>query len=108
MRKAMRDFSMTYFLLGKSFGVVSKCTLADAENIDVFSGKYCLVDKGQKSRSEAFLQCKNLNARLPLPKNEAEMADSYPKKLCYTSILIYAVNRTANISLYTALCNNCL
>ena len=43
-------------------------------NIDVYSGKYCIVNKGEKSQSEAYSQCKASNARLPLPKNEAEMA----------------------------------
>ena len=51
-----------------------KCTLADALNIDVYSGQYCVVNKGEKSQPEAYSQCKASNAQLPLPKNEAEMA----------------------------------
>ena len=64
----------TTILADRKLGIVSNCTLVDAEKIDVYSGEYCVVNQGQKSRSEAFLYCKTLNARLPLPKNEAEMA----------------------------------
>ena len=55
-------------------GIVSKCSLVGAQTLDVYTGKYCVVDKGHKSQSEAFLLCKSLNARLPLPRNDDEMA----------------------------------
>ena len=58
----------------RKLGIVSNCTLVGAKKIDVDSGKYCVANEGQKTRSEAFLKCKTLNARLPLPKNEAEVA----------------------------------
>ena len=64
----------TTSLADRNLGIVSKCTLVGAQNIDVYSGKYCVVNKGEMSQSEAFSQCKASNARLPLPKNEAEMA----------------------------------
>ena len=55
-----------------NLGVVSKCSLIGGKSIKVFSNKYCVVNIGEKSRSEASLLCKALNARLPLPKNDAE------------------------------------
>ena len=61
-------------LIDSKLGIVSKCSLVGAQNIVVNSGKYCVVNKGEKSQSEAYSQCKLLNARLPLPKSEAEMA----------------------------------
>ena len=61
-------------LADRNLGIVSKCTLVGARNIDVYSGKYCVVNKGEKSQSEAYSQCKSSNSRLPLPKNMAEMA----------------------------------
>ena len=64
----------TTTLANRNLGVVSECTLDGAQEVDVYSGKYCLVNKGEKSQSEAYSQCKESNARLPLPKNEAEIA----------------------------------
>ena len=61
-------------MANKNLGIVSKCTLVGAQKIDIYSGKYCVVNKSEKSQSEAYSQCKASNARLPLPKNEAEMA----------------------------------
>ena len=61
-------------LADKNLGIVPKCTMSGAKKINVYSGKYCVVNKGEKSQSEAYLQCKSSNARLPLPKNKAEMA----------------------------------
>ena len=60
-------------LANKNLGIVSKCTLIDAQTISVYSGNYCVLNKGEKTQSEAYSQCKALNARLPLPKNDAEM-----------------------------------
>ena len=57
----------------KNLGNVSKCTLIGAKRIDIYSGKYCVVNEGERSQSDAYSQCKELNARLPLPKNQAEM-----------------------------------
>ena len=45
-----------------------------AQSIKIHSGKYCVVKKGVLTRLEAYSQCKVSNARLPLPKNDAEMA----------------------------------
>ena len=60
-------------LISKKLGIVSKCTLPGAQNIDVYSGKYCVLNKGEKVQSEASKHCNIANSRLPLPKNEAEM-----------------------------------
>ena len=66
--------TVTTSLANKNLGIVSKCTLVGAKSIKTYSGKYCVVNKGEKSQSEAYSQCKALNSRLPLPKNQAEMA----------------------------------
>ena len=60
-------------LADKNLGIVPKCTLVGAKRINTYSGKYCVANKGEKYKIEAYSQCKALNARLPLPKNEAEM-----------------------------------
>ena len=60
-------------LANNNLGVVPKCTLVSAQNIAIHSDKYCVVNNGEKSQLEASAQCKASNARLPLPKNEAEM-----------------------------------
>ena len=57
-----------------NLGLVSKCTLVGAQTVDVYSGKYCVLNKGEMPQSEAYSQCKSSNARLPLPKNKAEMS----------------------------------
>ena len=57
----------------KNLGVVSKCTLTGAKTISVSSEKYCVVNNGKKSQPDASSLCKASNARLPLPKNEAEV-----------------------------------
>ena len=36
--------------------------------------EYCAVSQGYKPQSQAIDHCKVLNARLPLPKSEAESA----------------------------------
>ena len=64
----------TTTLAEKNLGIVSKCTLVGAKRINTYTGKYCVANRGEKSQSEAYSQCRSLNARLPLPKNEAEMA----------------------------------
>ena len=64
----------TVTLAGNNLGIVSKCTLVGAKKINTYSGKYCVANRGEKSQSEAYSQCRSLNARLPLPKNKDEMA----------------------------------
>ena len=64
----------TTTLAHKNLGLVSKCTLVGAISINIHSGNYCIVNKGKKTRPEAYSQCKAANARLPLPKNNVEMA----------------------------------
>ena len=64
----------TTTLANRNLGIVSKCTLVGAQNINVYGDKYCVVNIGEKSQSEAYSQCRALNARLPLPKSVAEMA----------------------------------
>ena len=61
-------------MASRSLGTVSKCSLAGAEKFNVYSGKYCVVSKGERTQSEAYSLCKALNSKLPLPKNEVEMA----------------------------------
>ena len=56
-----------------SLGFVTKCTLiGTVKNIKVDGRSYCVVDHGNKKHPEAVEFCKNLNARLPLPRNQAE------------------------------------
>ena len=57
----------------KNLENLSKCTLIGAKRIDIYSGKYCVVNEGERSQSDAYSKCKTLNARLPLPENQAEM-----------------------------------
>ena len=47
-------------------------------NINVDGRSYCIVDKGNHKHSAAVDICKNLNARLPLPRNEKE-SDEFRK-----------------------------
>ena len=44
-------------------------------NINVDGRSYCVVDKGNHKHSAAVDICKNLNARLPLPRNEKESGE---------------------------------
>ena len=64
----------TVTLADKNLGTVSKCTLVGAKRINTYTDKYCVANRGEKSQSEAYSQCRSLNARLPLPKNKDEMA----------------------------------
>ena len=65
--------------LASSLGIVAKCTLAGAVmNINVDGRSYCVVDHGSKKHPDAVKFCKNLNARLPLPRNKQE-ADEFLK-----------------------------
>ena len=61
-------------------GIVSHCTLPNAKLIkNIFNSKrkYCAVVQGNKNQSQAVTHCKALNARLPLPKSDAESAAFY-------------------------------
>ena len=61
-----------YLVVG--LGIVTKCSLTgDVRNINVGGRSYCVVDHGNKKHPEAVEFCKNLNARLPLPRNQAEL-----------------------------------
>ena len=64
----------TATIASKNLGIVSNCTLVGARFINVYSDYYCAVNKGHKTQSEAVSLCSSLNARLPLPKNDAEMS----------------------------------
>ena len=68
-------FCIYCFLLGSSLGIVTKCTLSNnVKYINVDGRSYCIVDKGRSfGHSLAFDTCKQLNARLPLPRNQLEL-----------------------------------
>ena len=59
---------------GGTLGKVSRCTLSNAKTLTVGKSKYCAIDQGYKSQSQAIAHCKTLNARLPLPKSRLELA----------------------------------
>ena len=48
------------------------------KNINVDGRSYCVVDHGKKKHPNAVELCKELNARLPLPRNKQE-ADEFRK-----------------------------
>ena len=58
--------------IGPNLGKVSNCTLSNAKQINVENNKYCAVDQGYKTQSQATAHCITLNARLPLPKSKWE------------------------------------
>ena len=68
---------------GGSLGKVSSCTLSHVgpwrpvRPIIVGNRKYCANEHGYKTQSQASALCKSLNARLPLPKSEAEYASFF-------------------------------
>ena len=67
------QYSPSVSILGK----VSNCTLSNAKQINVKNRTYCAADhstfaEGYKTQSQALAHCKTLNARLPLPKSNAE------------------------------------
>ena len=65
--------------LALGLGIVTKCTLTGTvKNINVDGRSYCVVDLGNKKHSEAVELCKNLNAKLPLPRSKEE-ADQFLK-----------------------------
>ena len=61
------------FMIASPLGFVSKCTLTGkVHNLKINGHQYCVVDKEKRKHSEAVEICKNLNARLPLPRDQAE------------------------------------
>ena len=63
--------------LGLGLGIVTKCTLTGyVKKIDVDGRSYCVVYKGRHKHPMAVEICKNLNSRLPLPRNKQE-ADKF-------------------------------
>ena len=56
-----------------TLGIVAKCTLTCAQFINVEKRKYCVIDEGYKTQSEAIDHCKTLNSRLPVPRSKAEL-----------------------------------
>ena len=52
---------------------VNKCSLPNSETIDISGRCYCWSKQGKKTRPEGVKHCKSLNAKLPLPKNPAEV-----------------------------------
>ena len=61
----------------KDIGIVSNCTLPNAKHLKnlphvTLKRKYCAVYQGYKTQPQALAHCKALNARLPLPKSDAE------------------------------------
>ena len=53
--------------------MVPKCTLKRAQRIKVAERTYCAVNIGDMSQLNGIAFCKELNAKLPLPKNEREL-----------------------------------
>ena len=61
------------FMIVSPLGFVSKCTLTGkVHNLKINGHQYCVVDKEKRKHPEAVEICKNLNARLPLPRDQAE------------------------------------
>ena len=82
-------------------GIVKKCTLTGfIKTIKVDGRLYCVVDHGNKNHPEAVEFCKNLNARLPLPRNKAEF-DEFRKISPYqTHVDARNPKRSANKALW--------
>ena len=84
-------------LVTASLGVVSKCTLTGTvKNINVDGRSYCVVDHGNKKHPDAVAHCKNLNARLPLPRNKAELDEFRKISPSYTNLDARNPKKTAN------------
>ena len=83
-------------------GIVTKCSLTgDVRNINVGGRSYCVVDHGNKKHPEAVKFCKDLNARLPLPRNKQE-ADEFIKigGPVYTNVDARNPKKTLNKALW--------
>ena len=80
-----------------SLGIVTKCTLTGTiKNIDVGGRSYCVVDHGYKTHPKAFEFCKQLNARLPLPRNKQEAVQFLKISPSWTHVDARNPNKTAN------------
>ena len=85
------------FYLASGLGIVARCTLeGDVKNIKVDGRSYCVVDHGHKKHSEAVEFCKNLNARLPLPRNEAELDEFRKISSFYVNVDARNPKKTSN------------
>ena len=62
----------------ENLGTVTKCSLTGAITIKVDTRSYCIKEIGSHSHANAILICKNLNSKLPIPKNQAEV-DAFTK-----------------------------
>ena len=78
-------------------GIVAKCTLAGAvKKIKVDGRSYCIVDHGNKKHPDAVKFCKNLNARLPLPRNKQEAVEFLKISSSWTHVDARNPKKTAN------------
>ena len=83
--------------LALGLGVVTKCTLTGTiEYINIDGRSYCAVDKGKKKHSEAVKSCKYMNARLPLPRNKAELAEFRKISPSWTNVDARNPKKTSN------------
>ena len=83
--------------LASGLGIVAKCTLTGAvEYIYVDGRSYCVVDHGNKKHPDAVEHCKKLNARLPLPRNKAELDEFRKISPSYTNVDARNPKKTAN------------
>ena len=78
-------------------GFVKKCTLTGTvKNINIDGRSYCVVDRGNAKHPEAIYICKNLNARLPLPRNKVELDEFRKMSPSFTNIDARNPKRTSN------------
>ena len=72
------DLNLTIYPVYR-LGIVEKCTLTGyVNNFTVDGRSYCFVDRGMSKHYEAIEICRQLNARLPLPRNKREL-DAFRK-----------------------------
>ena len=82
-------------------GFVTKCTLTGfIKIIKVYERTYCVVDHGNKKHHEAVELCKKLNARLPLPRNKAELDEFRKISPSRTNVDARNPKLTANTALW--------
>ena len=69
--------------------------------------KYCAVDAGKKTHSQAISHCENLNAGLPLPESETEskaFTKAFPKVITNFSMGIWIyITDPGKISRFTTI-----
>ena len=83
--------------LASALGIVAKCTLTGTvKNINVDGRSYCVVDHGLKKHPDAVKFCKNLNARLPLPRTKAELDEFRKISPSFTNLDARNPKKTAN------------